>query len=300
MINVTPSFSQILKTLSPELNPGEYIFHSTNDPSQFDTKDIIGLFKEKEGVTLIIARELADQKKIPYQFIASWITLNVHSSLEAVGLTAAFSNALAKENISANVIAGYYHDHIFVAKADADKAMRALLKLVGSYRTDRLILDELNLTDKDFLFKLVNTPEWIRFIGDRNIRTLADAGEYIQKIIDNPNANYWVVRLQDDQSPIGIITFIKRDYLEHYDIGFAFLPRYAKNGFAFEATKTILKEVVKNPIHTRILATTVKENVNSIKLLEKLGLSFEKEISRDGDLLSVYSIPVDKLFLKLL
>ena len=123
------NLSQILKTLSPELNPGEYVFQSTNDPDQFDQKDIIGLFKEKEGVTVIISKELADQKKIPYKFIASWITLNVHSSLDAVGLTAAFSNALTKENISANVIAGYYHDHIFVAKKDAERAMKALIGL---------------------------------------------------------------------------------------------------------------------------------------------------------------------------
>lgn len=123
------NLSKILKTLSPELNPGEYIFYSTNDPAQFDQKDVIGLFKENEGVTVIISKELANQKKIPYKFIASWITLNVHSSLDAVGLTAAFSTALTKENISANVIAGYYHDHIFVAKEDAGKAMKALIQL---------------------------------------------------------------------------------------------------------------------------------------------------------------------------
>jgi hypothetical protein len=129
MISGETNLSKILKTLSPELNPGEYIFHSAKDASPFDRKDIIGLFKEKEGVTVIISRELADQKKIPYKFVASWITLNVHSSLDAVGLTAAFSNALAKENISANVIAGYYHDHIFVATGDADKAMKVLRHL---------------------------------------------------------------------------------------------------------------------------------------------------------------------------
>jgi uncharacterized protein len=123
------NLSKILKTLSPELNPGEYIFHSTNDLAQFDQKDLIGLFKEKEGVTVIISRELADLKRIPYKFLASWITLNVHSALDAVGLTAAFSKALTKENISANVIAGYYHDHIFVARDDAEKAMRALNQL---------------------------------------------------------------------------------------------------------------------------------------------------------------------------
>ncbi len=123
------NISKILRTLSPELNSGEYVFHSTVDPAQFDANEIIGLFKEKEGVTIIISKELADRKKISYQFIASWITLNVHSSLDAVGLTAAFSTALGKENISANVIAGYYHDHIFVAKKDANKAMKVLHNL---------------------------------------------------------------------------------------------------------------------------------------------------------------------------
>lgn len=126
----------ILKTMSPELNPGEYIFFSTDNLNQFDTKDIISLFKEKEGITVIISKELADQKKIPYKFIASWITLNIHSSLDAVGLTAAFSNSLTKENISANVIAGYYHDHIFVAKDDAEKAMIALMQLSNSSKNE--------------------------------------------------------------------------------------------------------------------------------------------------------------------
>lgn len=292
------NLEQILKTLSPELNHGEYIFYSTNDPSQFDQKDIIGLFNEKEGVTVIISRELADRKKIPYKFIASWITLNVHSSLDAVGLTAAFSTALAKVNISANVIAGYYHDHIFVAKEDADRAMNALMKLTRSYRTDRLLLEELNSSDNEFLLELVNTSEWIRFIGDRNMRTMEDANLYIQKIIDNPKACYWVVRLHGQQSPMGIITFIKRDYLDHYDIGFAFLSKYTGKGYAYEATIAILKDVVKSPTHTHILATTVKGNVSSIKLLEKLGLRFDREITREGDLLAVYSVAVDKLFLK--
>jgi hypothetical protein len=129
MLEGETSLDKILNTLSPELNPGEYIFHSTHDPSQFDAKDVIGLFREKEGITVIISKELADREEIPYKFVASWITLNVHSSLEAVGLTAVFSTALAKENISANVIAGYYHDHIFVATEDSEKAMKALSSL---------------------------------------------------------------------------------------------------------------------------------------------------------------------------
>ena len=83
-------------------------------------------FKEKEGITLIIEKQEADKLGFSYPSVYAWISLTVHSSLEAVGLTAAFSNVLAKENISCNVIAGYYHDHIFVPIKDAEKALSAL------------------------------------------------------------------------------------------------------------------------------------------------------------------------------
>ena len=85
--------------------------------------------KEKEGLSVIFPKKVADENQYEYSYIASWITLMVHSSLEAVGLTAAVSNALAGENISANVVAGFYHDHVFVAEKDAEKAMRVLAGL---------------------------------------------------------------------------------------------------------------------------------------------------------------------------
>jgi [ribosomal protein S5]-alanine N-acetyltransferase len=159
----------------------------------------------------------------------------------------------------------------------------------SNYFTDRLVLTPLSLADSDFIYNLVNTPEWIKFIGDRNIKTQADANIYIEKIINNPKINYWVIQLNSTKISIGIITFIKRDYLEFHDIGFAFLPQYTKMGYAFEASKAVLNDAINNNNHHQILATTVKENIRSINLLQKLGFYFNREIKNGNDLLLVYS-----------
>jgi len=119
----------LLKTMKPELNEGEFVFCTINDLSTIAIKDIVGFFREGEGITIVVKKEVADQLSLNYSFVFSWISLTVHSSLEAVGLTAAFSKALAAHSISCNVIAGYYHDHIFVAQHDAEKAMKALGEL---------------------------------------------------------------------------------------------------------------------------------------------------------------------------
>ncbi len=119
----------LLQSMKPELNEGEYVFCTVEKLPEIDLKEIVCFFKEKEGITLIIRKELADQLNLSYGFIASWITLKIHSSLEAVGLTAAFSKALTSENISCNVVAGYFHDHIFVATKDAEAAMKEFHRL---------------------------------------------------------------------------------------------------------------------------------------------------------------------------
>ena len=87
------------------------------------------MFKEKEGITLVLEQKYADLYKLSYDHVASWIVLNVHSSLEAVGLTALFSSELAKHRISCNVISAFYHDHIFVNKKDGKKALQILKQL---------------------------------------------------------------------------------------------------------------------------------------------------------------------------
>jgi len=117
--------------MQPELNPGEYVFCTVKDPGGIPTGEILSLFREKEGLTLILEKSRADELGLAYTFVASWISLTVHSSLDAVGLTAAFSQALAQENISCNVIAGYYHDHIFLAPESAHRAMEILKNFSG-------------------------------------------------------------------------------------------------------------------------------------------------------------------------
>lgn len=122
----------LLKNITPEFHGGQYVFCSVSTVEGLDLKDVICLFREEEAITIIVTRKTADRLGLAYPFIGAWITLTVYSSLQAVGLTAAFSNALAKEGISCNVIAGYYHDHIFVEYADAAKAMDVLRGLQDS------------------------------------------------------------------------------------------------------------------------------------------------------------------------
>ena len=117
----------LLQSMSPEIQTGEYVFCTVNGEfSDYAQLNPLATFIESEGLTLILEKTSADKAQIPYEGIFKQITLTVHSSLEAVGLTAAVANKLSDKGISANVVAAYYHDHVFVQAEKADEAVAAL------------------------------------------------------------------------------------------------------------------------------------------------------------------------------
>lgn len=161
--------------------------------------------------------------------------------------------------------------------------------------TPRLSLEPMSPVDNEFIFELVNTEGWLKFIGNRNVGSLADADVYIKKILENNNVFYWVVVHKDTKEKLGVVTCIKRDYLEHHDIGFAFLPVSANHGYAYEAVNGLLHHLIKTHNLEHILATTIPENIKSINLLKKIGLTFEKEICIANEKLHVYGVSTHRL-----
>jgi hypothetical protein len=116
----------LLKSMKPEHKSGDYVFCKVQKLENLNLDEIAMIFREDEAITLILKKETADKLNLEYSVVMSWITLSVHSSLEAVGLTAAFSKALSDHEISCNVVAAFYHDHIFVNKKDITQAMKIL------------------------------------------------------------------------------------------------------------------------------------------------------------------------------
>ena len=160
--------------------------------------------------------------------------------------------------------------------------------------TERLSLKEFSTTDAEFILILLNTPSWLKFIGDKNVHSIEDAEHYL---VDGPLKSYrengfglWLVLLKDSRKPIGMCGLLKRDYLENADIGFALLPEYEGLGYGFEMAKaTILQS--KNVLQLKsVVAITDVNNTSSISLLNKLGLHYEKKVtSAEGDEVLLFS-----------
>jgi hypothetical protein len=120
--------NKLLSDMSPVLNDGAYVFTIVDTRIPAGLSPVVTV-REKEGLTLVLEKEQADSAGLTYDYVAAWITLEVHSALEAVGLTAAISNVLKDAGISCNVVAGYTHDHLFVPEDKAQQALSALSTL---------------------------------------------------------------------------------------------------------------------------------------------------------------------------
>jgi len=145
----------------------------------------------------------------------------------------------------------------------------------------------LNAKDAPFILTLLNEPSFLRFIGDKKVRTVEDAEQYIQT---GPAASYerhgfglCLVELKDAHTPIGICGLLKRDELPDPDIGFAFLPDFWNKGYAFESAAAVMNDARERLNLSRILAITNQDNESSIKLLQKLGLHVERVIKMSND-----------------
>ncbi|MCX7548485.1 GNAT family N-acetyltransferase [Xanthomarina sp. F1114] len=154
--------------------------------------------------------------------------------------------------------------------------------------TNRLLISKFTEKDAPFFLELVNTPNWIKYIGDRDVKTIDAAKSYLKegtiKSYSDFGFGFYKLLLKEDKGKaIGTCGLVKRDQLEHVDMGFAMLPAYEGQGYGFEASEEILK-LAKNQFHLeKILAITLPSNNKSVKLLEKLGLSFEKRVKPFDD-----------------
>lgn len=163
-------------------------------------------------------------------------------------------------------------------------------------QTERLLLREFDLTDAPFILELLNTDEWIANIGDFDIKTIDAAKSYL---LSRPMEGYkkygfgmWAVVIKETRELIGMSGLIKRDTLDSPDIGYALLPQFTGNGYAFEMTEATLKYGMDKLAMQCIVAITIEANKPSINLLKKLGFSYEKQIrlSEDAEELQLYSI----------
>jgi len=154
--------------------------------------------------------------------------------------------------------------------------------------TKRLLLSKISTDDAPFILELMNTPGWIKYIGDRQIKTVEQAATYIEnnqlKCYKEYGFGYYKAQIKaENLQTIGTFGLLKRDTLEHIDIGFSMLPEYHGKGYGYEAASAIMT-LAKNTFNIKTLcAITLPINKPSIHLLEKLGLSYQKTVKPFDD-----------------
>jgi RimJ/RimL family protein N-acetyltransferase len=153
--------------------------------------------------------------------------------------------------------------------------------------TERLNLRQLNAGDAAFMLELLNEPSFLRNIGDRGVRTIEEATRYILRGAVESYARhgfgFWMVELKDAGTPAGICGLVKRDALPDVDIGYAFLPRFWSRGYAHEAAAAVMVYARGTLGLKRVLAIVNPDNAGSIRVLEKLGLKFDRLVRLSDD-----------------
>jgi len=152
--------------------------------------------------------------------------------------------------------------------------------------TERLVLRHLTLDDAEFILGLVNEPSWLRYIGDRGVRTIEDARQYLRT---GPLASYqqfgfglYLIEQKESGVPVGICGLLQRETLDDVDVGFALLPQFWRKGYAFESAAAVIEHGRDDFGLRRVVAITSPDNHGSIQLLEKLGFHFERRLG-EGD-----------------
>ena len=153
--------------------------------------------------------------------------------------------------------------------------------------TDRLIISKLSYDDCAFIYRLVNEPDFKRYIGDRGVRTMNDARDYLR---DGPIGSYrsngyglYRVCLRDNSLPVGICGLVNRDQFDFLDLGFAFLEQHCANGYAYESSRAVITHARQQLGLTHVIAVSSEDNLSSLRLLEKLGFHFEAMVRMAGD-----------------
>lgn len=172
------------------------------------------------------------------------------------------------------------------------------MKKITKLETDRLILKPVSLDDADFVLAVHNTPKFIQFIGDRNLRTLEDAENYIKNRFfphyEKHGFGNCLIVEKSSGKKVGAVGVFVRDGLDVPDIGFSFLPEFEGKGYGFEASLKLMKTVFQDFGLNKISAITTNENIASQKLIEKLGLKFIKMTKLPDDEVELRYYEIEK------
>lgn len=159
--------------------------------------------------------------------------------------------------------------------------------------TNRLFLEPLTYYDSDLIHQLVSIGPLPEFIDEKNIHSEEDAEVFTKKILADPTASYWVARTKKNNEPTGIVTWTKRDYLPHGDVGFALFPRFRQMGYSTESVTAVVRKLFRSADQNTIFSVVRPDNIRALMLLKKLNFEFQKNITVTGETQQLHRITAE-------